>query len=80
MGGKPKYEEESDNPVSKFLKKFSGNVISKRLAKEDPTRQEPIHQMKGKNANSFANTQKNSKARNQNPKPGDQGPKGKRTV
>ena len=35
MGGKPKYGKETDNPVSKALKKFSGNVISKGLAKED---------------------------------------------
>ena len=35
MGGKPKYGKETENPVSKALKKFSGNVISKGLARED---------------------------------------------
>jgi hypothetical protein len=79
MGGRGKNEEESDNPVSKALKKFSGNVISKNLSKEDQQNKSySVDERKKRQL--VSEYAKKLQGKKPNPNSGYQGPKGKRSV
>ena len=80
MGGKPKFSD-PDNPVSSFLKKFSGNSIAGNLKKDSKNYENftPDEKEKHKLVSNYAQKLQKGKE-SYKPKSGNQGSQGKRTV